>query len=154
MICRYNSLISFTNQLLIGLIFKVLWLYLKQSFILLKMLTSISMYLFHISVHIGFFRTKCPTNNVWPGRVDFGAIALFRKVIITQNHCVMVLIFKKLIAIIESHLFKRMKEFNESQLKVELLCIKLAPSSIGLSKQMRFFGISLAYSHSVSFRLA
>ena len=110
-------MISFTNQLLIGLIFKVLWLYLNQSFIFLKMLTSISMYLFHISVHIGF------------------------RMVRTQ--------FKVYVK------FKRMKEFNESQLKVELriYCIKLAPSSIGLSKQMRFFGISLAYSHSVSFRL-
>ena len=135
LICRYNSfcyriscVISFcnTNQLLIGLIFNVLWLYFNKSLILLKMCcTSISMYLFHISVHIGFIQVR------------------------TQFQ-----VYVK---------FKRIQEFLvESQLKVEfgsrIYCIKLAPSSIGLSfmkcqnslsfmkcqNRMRFFGIELA----------
>ena len=51
-----------------------------------------------------------------------------------------------------------MKElFLFGQLKVEfeswIVCIKLAPSSAGISFMMRLFGIELAYSHSVLFRL-
>lgn len=111
-ICRYNS---FTNQL--RLILNVLWLYFNQSLIFLKMCcTSISMYLFHISVHIGFIQVR------------------------TQFQ-----VYVKL---------KRMKEFNSIyRQECRIYCIKLAPSSIGLSFCIRFFGIELAYSHSVGIRL-
>lgn len=49
---------------------------------------------------------------------------------------------------------KRAKELLLSgQFKAEIVCIKLAPSSAGISFLMRLFGIELAFSHSVLFRL-
>ena len=46
-----------------------------------------------------------------------------------------------------------MKELFLSRLESWIVCIKLAPSSAGISFMMRLFGIELAYSHSVLLRL-
>ena len=44
-------------------------------------------------------------------------------------------------------------QFKELVYSSQWLCIKLAPSSAGISFMMRLFGIELAYSHNVLFRL-
>ena len=50
-------------------------------------------------------------------------------------------------------LFAQFKEPVYSTLVEEWLCIKLAPSSAGISFTTQLFGIELAYSHNVLFRL-
>lgn len=44
-------------------------------------------------------------------------------------------------------------QFKELVYSSQWLCIKLAPSSIGISFMTQLFGIELAYSHNVLFRL-
>jgi len=87
-------------------------LYFNQALILLKMCTSISMYLFRSLVHVGFRR------------------------VVTQR-------------------MRGLLEFGQLKVGFEnrIVCIKLAPSSAGISFTNQFLGIELAYSHSVLFRL-
>ena len=95
-ICRYKLLSQS-----IGKELYVLCLYFKKKWVIFYMCTLISMYLFHIDLHIHI--------------AQFLSIA----------------------------------QFKEQQ----WLCIKLAPSSIGISFMTQLFGIELAYSHNVLFRL-
>lgn len=44
-------------------------------------------------------------------------------------------------------------QFQVKQVYQQWLCIKLAPSSAGISFMTQLFGIELAYSHNVLFRL-
>ena len=98
-ICRYKSL---SSQLVDTLyVLSLIWLYFNKALIFFKICTYISMYLFHIDLHIHI--------------AQFLSIA----------------------------------QFKEQQ----WLCIKLAPSSAGISFMTQLFGIELAYSHNVLFRL-
>ena len=120
-ICRYQSLLSLSGKHLC-----VLWLYFNKALIFFSMCTYISMYLFHIHVHIGLRQvfTQYVTNQVY------------------TTHYSM------------KELFAQFKELVYYLAYSQWLCIKLAPSSIGISFMMRLFGIELALSaHNVLFRL-
>ena len=132
-ICRYKSLLpprghsSHACYLLsqIGKQLYVLWLYFNKALIFFKMCTYISMYLFHIHVHIGL------------------RLSQFK---------VQAQVYTKFCSMKE--LFAQFKELVYS-INSQWLCIKLArvTSSAGISFMMRLFGIELAYSHNVLFRL-
>lgn len=108
LVCRYKSLSTGIGKQLY-----VLWLYFNFGFIFLLMCTYISMYLFHILVHIALRQVL----------EEF------------------------------SWLFPTMKPFFQHSYK--WLWIKYSQLTIGISFMMSalLFGIELAYSHNLLFRL-
>ena len=112
LVCRYKSLSTGIGKQLY-----VLWLYFNFGFIFLLMCTYISMYLFHILVHIALRQVLEEFSWLFPTMKPF-----------FQPHLV--------------YSYKR-------------LWIKYSQLTIGISFMMSalLFGIELAYSHNLLFRL-
>jgi len=121
-ICRYKSL-----SLSRGFKNSVLWLYFNKALIFFSMCTYISMYLFHINIHIGLQQVLTQF------KVQARYISLHYSM---------------------KELFAQFKEPHYYLAYSQWLCIKLAPVFLGISFSMRLFGIELAlFSHLVLFRL-